>query len=42
MNLVIWLLSTIAQALLIALSLKWIALARRTLRKRFRAKGPIH
>lgn len=38
MNFVIWKISALAQAVLIALSLRWIALARWTLRKRLRAK----
>jgi hypothetical protein len=38
MNVTIWIISTIGQAVLIALSLRRIALARRTLRRRIRAK----
>lgn len=34
MDIIVWILATVGQAVLIALSLRWIALARRAWRKR--------
>jgi hypothetical protein len=39
MNILIWIASTIGQAVLIALALRWIAIARRALRKRLRVQN---